>query len=277
LNLRLYTQPSRIKEQFGPSLDELQAHGYLAGWSLERTSDRKGYKLVLLHGQKFHRDRQRHLPERTETDGLGDRPEPVAQAVGQRDAVDEDLVRELTRRGVSENQARRILRGIPARQDVRAQLEWGDSLVRQNPDKYRNPPGLYVSLIRDNILPSYAATAGHRGDSHKTVAPEGAQGKTSPTSLQQLYEDYLRRRTTTYIATLDPVVYDRRLSGKVGELAKRSESFSKWSDEARRKIAKAALYRELQKELPLLSFGAFCEHTTRFSSKLASPPVDSTE
>jgi hypothetical protein len=51
LNLRQYEQPSRIKEQFAPSLDELQAHGYLAGWSVEKTRDGKSYKIVLRHGE----------------------------------------------------------------------------------------------------------------------------------------------------------------------------------------------------------------------------------
>ena len=61
LNIHLYQQISRIKEQLAPSLDELKEHGYIAEWKIEKTSDKKAYKIIFAHGEKFHRDRRKRL------------------------------------------------------------------------------------------------------------------------------------------------------------------------------------------------------------------------
>lgn len=53
LNLRSYSQPSKIKEKLGPSLNELVRHGYLSSWSLELTSDQSQHKIILRHGRKI--------------------------------------------------------------------------------------------------------------------------------------------------------------------------------------------------------------------------------
>jgi len=68
--------------------------------------------------------------------------------------VDEALILELIKRGVSETQGRKLLAGVSEAQHVLDQLEWGDHIIRQSPaGKFYNPPGLYISLVRDNITP----------------------------------------------------------------------------------------------------------------------------
>src|SRR6266853_1168938 len=53
LTLQTYRAPSQILRQFKPSLDELTHHEYLEKWRIEKTTDRKGYKVIFFHGQKF--------------------------------------------------------------------------------------------------------------------------------------------------------------------------------------------------------------------------------
>jgi hypothetical protein len=65
LNLQKYKAPSLITRQFKPSLDELTTHGYLKEWRIEKTSDRKAYKIILFHGPKFHRDRRKRLEQKS--------------------------------------------------------------------------------------------------------------------------------------------------------------------------------------------------------------------
>ncbi|MBX9660386.1 MAG: replication initiator protein A [Nitrospiraceae bacterium] len=67
LNLQTYRTPSQITRQLKSSLDELARYEYLEKWQIERTSDRKAYKIVFFHGSKFHRDRRRRLDQKNKT------------------------------------------------------------------------------------------------------------------------------------------------------------------------------------------------------------------
>src|SRR5262249_50073925 len=53
LNSTQYQHPSKIKEKLGPSLDELQKHGFFSGWRIQPTSDGNDFKVVFVHGEKF--------------------------------------------------------------------------------------------------------------------------------------------------------------------------------------------------------------------------------
>jgi hypothetical protein len=63
------------------------------------------------------------------------------------------LLTELLKRGITDRQARKILSARQNPEELVDQLEYGDFVVAQNPRKFRNPPGFYISLINDNIIP----------------------------------------------------------------------------------------------------------------------------
>lgn len=56
LNIREYQHKSKIKEKLSPSFNELVAQGYLKAWEVEKTADRKDFKIVFRHGHKFYAD-----------------------------------------------------------------------------------------------------------------------------------------------------------------------------------------------------------------------------
>lgn len=64
LRIRQYFYLSEIKRNFAPSLDELVEHEYLESWQIEKTSDKKGYKVIFRHGEKFHQDRKKRLGQK---------------------------------------------------------------------------------------------------------------------------------------------------------------------------------------------------------------------
>lgn len=64
LRIRQYEYLSEIKRNFTPSLDELVEHQYLESWKIDKTADRKGYKIIFHHGDKFHQDRKRRLGQK---------------------------------------------------------------------------------------------------------------------------------------------------------------------------------------------------------------------
>ena len=57
LNITEYKHLSDIKRFFGNSLDELVTHRYLESWEIEKTADKKDFKVIFHHGLKFYADR----------------------------------------------------------------------------------------------------------------------------------------------------------------------------------------------------------------------------
>jgi len=163
LSIREYHQISRIKEQLSPSLDELQQHGYLASWAIEQTTDQTGYKIIFRHGEKFHRDRRRRLLRKDST-SLPQAGEPVLEErfarrrprqahLDLRPEVDFTLMAELTKRGVGESGARKLLTKLPSDRPIIDLLEWGDEEIARQPGKIRNAAGFYIRLLEEHSAP----------------------------------------------------------------------------------------------------------------------------
>lgn len=257
LNLRCYPQPSRIKEQFGPSLDELQAHGYLATWSVEETSDRKNYKIVFRHGEKFHRDRRRRLAAGESESGQPQRSvdEPI-DAGEERD----ELVEELTGRGVSERQARQVLSAVTGDQPILEQLEWGDAQIEQSPGKIRNPAGFYLSLIRDNVaVPTNFETSRKRREREERHRAQAAE-RERVSRLKMAYEDYQHAEIEKYLAALPPAEYEELIQQKTAELSKEYPSMAgRLAGDHLAKMARVSLASDVIQRLSLVSFSEFCK------------------
>ena len=76
LNLKVHTAPSLIKQQLQPAFDELVRFEYLSDWRIERTTSRRLFKIIFMHGAKFHRDRKRALAEKARVE----EPEIIAES-----------------------------------------------------------------------------------------------------------------------------------------------------------------------------------------------------
>ena len=167
LNIRRWAYFSKIKEKLGPSLDELTKFGYLADWRIEHTSDNQGYKILLFHGEKFHRDRRQRLA-RKRTSGpwpeqgsaANDRSRQHYQYDPQSPSLpsqptaaqvfDPALVAEFTRRGINEKKAHELLANLKPGQDVVPQLEHAEYIVRHSQIPITNPAGFIIRLIQYN-------------------------------------------------------------------------------------------------------------------------------
>ncbi len=152
LGISVYQYRSRIEQQFRPSLEELTKLGYLSKWALEPMAGGNGYKLVLYHGTKYHADRRAQI-ERKErrprqlrlklppgTRPLGEAPETSSV----------NLVAELVKRGIAESGARTLLAGLQPDQPVMDQIEYTDHVISRARKPIDNPPGLYISRLREN-------------------------------------------------------------------------------------------------------------------------------
>jgi hypothetical protein len=269
LNLRQYGQPSRVREQFGPSLDELQASGYLASWSIEKASDRKSFKIVFRHGEKFHRDRQLRqarggqvslpelLPIQQADSGELTFADKAAEAAA---GVEEgSLLTEVTRRGIAEKRAGHLLANTAEGQQVLDQLEWGDWLLRQAPPgKFHNPTGFYIYLVRDNIpVPDDFETSRKRR-LREQAREARMKERARRAQLELAYEQYRRDEIDRYVRReLTTEAYQQQLEQhKAGLLAKWPLAFQP-SAEILQRLAEQEARNEIGRSLDLASFDDF--------------------
>jgi Replication initiator protein A len=193
LNIKIWAQFSRAKEQFSPGLAELKEIGYLAAWELCPTIDRLDFKLVLTAGPIFTEE-TKHTDVRQRDD------------TPQIDSRFTELVTALTTRGVHEKVARRLLFALPEDADVERQVEWIDSLIQNNRRKFHNPAGVYVNFIRDGIAPPLTFISSHRrkevevGQHERRITESVAA--TKQLEIENRYTEYREKQANTYIASL---------------------------------------------------------------------------
>jgi hypothetical protein len=282
LNIQQYRYFSLIMRMLAPSLDELAQFGYLADWKIERTSDGGNYKIVFYHGEKFYRDRRarlsRHsLAQEHHDPQLGDRKiaEP-AQMRRQKpfqnqprhkvaDAINETFLAELTKRGVTEMHARRILADISPDQPVIAQLEWGDLQVQQSGGKILNPAGFYISLVSGNVTPPPSFETASQRKAREEADRQREEARQAQQELEVDYEWYRTQEINVYIAALDP----SEVAAVVE--AKRRENQQKYQtawliEESSQQEAK----RELGKRAPLMTL-------EEFKARRENPPASFSE
>lgn len=261
LNIRIYEHLSKIKEKLGPSLDELKAHGYLSNWRVERTQDRAGFKVILYHGEKFHRDLQRRKMRRLEAP-QGDREELTAgEAQDASRALNHQLMMAMTERGISNDGARVLLLTAPDKPGVMDQLEWGDYLLAQSPGgKFYNPPGFYVHLLRSNVMPPE-----HFETSRKRKLREDREKARSKTVQDQAgreldYLEYRKLKVDEYIAAnFSPKAYNEALNAHKRDLRGTYKNSSWLTEGQKTELAVARLRSEIVKVVNLIPFEAFCE------------------
>jgi hypothetical protein len=192
LSIHRYEHLSRAKEQLGPSLSELQAYGYLANWAIERTADGQAYKVVFHHGDKFHRDRRLRLGEKEAV------PQPTEAKSEARPSETAALLGELTRRGIAERVARRLLRSLAPGQDVPRQIEYVEHLVGREPWKYTSPTGFLVRFIENNdpVPPSFATSR------QKVAAEEDRAREEEQIAIRRLArQEHVQREVNRYVET----------------------------------------------------------------------------
>lgn len=135
-HIRAWPYLSKIKQILSPSMDELMASGYLASWDVVRSSGAGGFKIILSPGNRL-----------LTTPALAG----MAKKLAERAATPPEWMADLISRGVHEAMVRQLALDMPDDQLVEDQIDYADQIVRQNP-KLRNPPGLYVAFLRDNIV-----------------------------------------------------------------------------------------------------------------------------
>lgn len=245
LDIRHQKHLSLIKKQLGPSLDELQYYGYLASYRIEVTSDGRDYKIVADHGTKFFKDQK----ARTAL--------PMAETIAG-DSADTapSTLKELINRGLSEGHARRLLQSLPEGQCVLEQLEYGDWVIAKSRKAIVNPPGFYIYLLRENVIPPNTFESSSSLRAKALITETKGHEERNRLQLEHEYKQFCEERVTTYIETeMDRKEYDARLKQKMQEV---KVSWPRLPAPSIQEIAGRALRADLYTTMALPSFEEFC-------------------
>lgn len=281
--LQQYSAPSQIMRQLKPSLDELTHHEYLAKWRIEKTADRRAYKIIFFHGAKFHRDRRNKkgesksksepiiiaesdafepsLPEPGKLESAVPKgpthPNTVVSFPGQAGPEVEKLVDELACRGIMPSVATRLLDGFDASRLARVadKIEYWDSLQKTG----RAGAGLLHEFIKSDI----ALPNGFEPRKTKEVRVALEFRRTNLTrvaeAVEHKYTEYCRQTVDRFVAKEIPVgEFERRVMERKEETAK-SSGFWGVRPELAEQLARHEVRAEVTKSVPLLSLEQFRE------------------
>lgn len=274
LGVRPYEHHSKIVEKLGPALEELAAHGYLAGWAINRMADERDFKVVLTHGPLFGKARaasslKHHAVVQPSPTGA-DESLSIESLDAAREYSGEALVCELAKRGVSQGRARHLLGRIGPRQDVRRQIEWADSVSARGGRSIRNPAGFLVSILRDNIEPPPGFLSSRerreRDRAHETLIRDRAKRA----RLVDAYERYREEQAALHLDGMDNVSREAALHRKIEEVRSQFRSVP-WTTDSLRSVATATLCSELAADLPLLDFSSFVAQTVGSEQRSGQP------
>jgi hypothetical protein len=176
------------------------------------------------------------------------------------------LFEELVHRGISPAQARKTLREVGNSPRILDQLEWGDYLLGRMPaGRFYNPPGFYVYLIRENILPppSFQTTRSRAtGDAVRGREQVAAQ---ETLRREMAYEAFVRRRMEEHAERAENrLEYQRLVECKRKELLKHYRSLELCDPESLRELAHSAALAELARSVPVPSFAEFCQNVPTY-------------
>ena len=260
LNIRVYEHLSKIKEKLGPSLDELRSHGYLSDWRVERTRDRSGFKIVLYHGDKFHRDLRRRTAGRLDREDTTQNKLPANTTADMQGMVDEQQLKAMTDRGISKEVSRELLLSTAEDQQIMDQLEWGDYLIsRSSEGTFRNTPGFYVYLIRTNVVPPEYFETSRRRKLERQAEEARSKAVQHRAELELAYMEYRKGEIDRHItANFSGESYREAIDAKKRELGTTWKNIALLGEQQRAELAVSGFRKDIAASINFMSFDSFC-------------------
>ncbi len=259
LNITRYNHLSKIKEKLGPSLDELVRFEYLSFWKVEKTANRRDYKVVFFHGRKFHTDllpagETLEILDSVNEEGLS------ADDFGESSPRDSStlprsLLEELTTRGVGRRAAKALVNELPEGDEALRLLEWADAEIsRKRPG---NPAGFLIHLIREKVTPprDFLSSRQLRELERREQANREEQEKRARTHDE--YQSFVRDQVDARLRDHSKTEYLERLERKKEELVKKYAVLASSPTRTVEESAERALRDEIQKEIPLPTMEEF--------------------
>ena len=185
-----------------------------------------------------------------------ERREFKSERAAPRPTFDPQLVAEFTSRGITEKRAQELLLNLKPGQDVIAQLEHTDYIVRNARIPIQNPPGFYIRLIESNTsIPESFETSAKRKAREENEQKERERRAAEDVRqiLESEYDAYCSTETDRYIqdnaAAFEAMENAMRIANR--------ERYTTFSQEMIESVAAHEARRELQKQIGLPTLEEF--------------------
>lgn len=247
LGIQHFQAVSRIRQQIGPSLDELTRQNFLNNWEIGETADGSDYKLRLWAGSAFVSSTD--LRKTTQ-------PKQRLQPNGN------EVVKALVDRGIREDKARNLILNLPEDQQVMDQIEWADAEIarKKNTSAFiHNMAGFVVYVLQANHpVPATFMTSRRRRlleTAQEQVEKEQAleaQRELDQYEWKERYEEFLAQNTDAYITTNMPADLLKRRLGAMRKKVMETNSLAKgWPTQVIEEYALRLLREEVAMDLDL--------------------------
>jgi hypothetical protein len=258
LNITRYNHLSKIKEKLGPSLDELVKFEYLSSWKVEKTANRKDYKVVFFHGRKFQTD----LLPAGETLEVHDSvteqshsADDIENSPQDSSALPRSLLEELTGRGVGRRAAKALVNELPGGDEALRLLEWADTEIsRKRPG---NPAGFLIHLIREKVTPPGDFLSSRQLRELEEREQRNREEREKQARLHDEYGSFVRDQVDARLREHSKTEYLERLERKKEELLKKYAVLASSPPRTLEESAVRKLREEIEKEIPLPTMEEF--------------------
>lgn len=213
--LRHYER-QRVQDQMAKVMRPHKAAGYIVGVKYEATVDDENRpdwimsftpgpkalaEYAAAHGRKPRRAVLTNGLEKTTREKQPPAIQRVATPIPQ-PTIDPQLLAEFTTRGITERKALDLIGKRKPNQDVVAQLELGDHIVKNAKIPIVNPPGFYVRLVESNtsVPDSFETNAKRKAREEREQKERDARlAEEAQQLLGWEYDDYCRALVDRYI------------------------------------------------------------------------------
>ncbi len=186
--------------------------------------------------------------------------EAKAHVLNEPEAAPPDpALEEFTRRGISEQRARRFVEKMAAGQPVIDQIEYGEYLISTQRDSIRNRPGFLISLVENNaVVPANFETSRLR---KLRIEAEMEQGITRLDEIERelRYEEYRRRQIDAAILAMDFPEMMQIKKVLTLQILSDCEESAMWPNDTLDEAAESLLRAEAAKRAKMLTFQEFCD------------------
>lgn len=164
------------------------------------------------------------------------------------------ILQELTSRGISPSQARKLVASAGDGQRVLAQLRWGDVLIARGKGRISNPPGFYAYLIKEDVVPPAMVKEPEQPTLSEEFDPPAA-GRT-----EQDYEEHCRQIAISWLAArYSPEAYRALLEQKMKEIGRQYPAAQFWSEAQLVEVAEGLVRGDALKHADVPTFSQFRE------------------
>jgi hypothetical protein len=237
--------------------------GYLSSVSYEATQDPQGrpdWIMRYVPGPKAVNEYQYFTGRTGVLERKLETKHTLSASLQNEPNIDLQLMTELAGRGIDDKHARILLQNLKPGQDVMAQLEYADYKIASAPaGTYRNPPGFYVSVVRENQpVPSNFEDSRKRRE-RSGAEQENALEQSAKAEMEIQYEEHKRRLVDSYIRHhLAAGDYEAMLDEIKRNYIIQFRNAAQWPAATLHSIAVNAAAVEIARRMPMATFDEFC-------------------